>query len=65
MADTKKILVVDDDVDLCTLLSRFLAKMVLKWSRHTAESRYALLNAGRFDLVLPIFDWEIWKEQKY
>ncbi len=56
MVDTKKILVVDDDVDICTLLSRFLGKNGFEVEQaYSGKAAMALLNAGRFDLVLSDF----------
>src|SRR5438105_333862 len=52
----KKILVVDDDVDICTLLSRFLGKNGFEVEQaYSGKAAMALLNAGRFDLVLSDF----------
>jgi two-component system response regulator HydG len=50
---TQRILVVDDDQDICTLLSRFLEKR--GYTVHTAgrkSTALALLKEHRFDLVL-------------
>jgi two-component system response regulator HydG len=53
MTEIKKILVVDDDVDICILLSRFLGKNGFEVEQaYSGKAAMALLNAGRFDLVL-------------
>ena len=49
----KKILVVDDDVDICTLLSRYLAKKGFDAATaHTGSQALDLLKKNKFDLVL-------------
>ncbi len=49
----KKVLVVDDDVDICTLLSAFLGKKGFEVSKaHSSKGMLALLNEKKFDVVL-------------
>lgn len=49
----KKILVVDDDVDICTLLSRYLTKKGFEVSTsYTGTQALDILKKNRFDLVL-------------
>lgn len=49
----KKILVVDDDVDICLLLSRFLTKNGFELSTaHSGRKALECLKKGKFDLVL-------------
>lgn len=49
----KKILVVDDDVDICTLLSRYLSKKGFEVSvSYTGGQAVDLLKKNRYDLVL-------------
>ena len=49
----KKILVVDDDVDICTLLSRYLTKKGFEVSTsYTGSQALDVLKKNRFDLVL-------------
>ena len=56
MEEQKKILVVDDDVDTCALLSRFLTKhgFAVEYS-HSGRSALSLLKEKKFDLVLSDF----------
>ncbi len=53
MEDQKKILVIDDDVDTCSLLSRFLTKhgFLVKYA-HSGKSALTLLLEDRFHLIL-------------
>jgi two-component system response regulator HydG len=52
MAETK-ILIVDDDVDTCTLLARLLAKNgYLVEQAYSGKAAFSLMNAGHFDLIL-------------
>ena len=49
----KKILVVDDDVDICTLLSRYLSKKGFEVAAsHNGTQALDTLKKNRFDLVL-------------
>src|SRR3954462_5619022 len=49
----KRILVVDDDVDICTLLSAFLTKKGFEVSKaHSSKGMLALLHDKKFDAVL-------------
>jgi two-component system, NtrC family, response regulator HydG len=49
----KKILVVDDDVDICTLLSRYLTKKGFEVATsYTGTQALEVLKKNRFDLVL-------------
>jgi two-component system response regulator HydG len=52
----KKILVVDDDVDTCTLLARFLGKNgFIVEQAYSGKAAMSQLTAGSFDLVLSDF----------
>lgn len=49
----KKILVIDDDVDICTLLSRFLGKKGFDVAAaHTGNQALELLKKQKYDLVV-------------
>ena len=49
----KKILVIDDDVDTCSLLSRFLGKHGFEvTSAHTGKSALPMLRENKFHLIL-------------
>jgi len=49
----KKILVVDDDVDICVLLSAFLGKKGFEVSKaHSSRGMLNLMNEKKFDVVL-------------
>ncbi|MEO5783669.1 MAG: sigma-54 dependent transcriptional regulator [Ginsengibacter sp.] len=49
----KKILIIDDDLDMCTLLSRFLGKKGYDVdSAHSASKGIAKVAEGNFDIVL-------------
>ena len=49
----KKILVVDDDVDICMLLSAFLGKKGFEVSKaHSSKGMLNLMNEKKFDVVL-------------
>ena len=49
----KKILIIDDDLDMCTLLSRFLGKKGYDVdSAHSASKGIAKVAEGSFDIVL-------------
>jgi two-component system response regulator HydG len=49
----KKILVIDDDVDICTLLSRFLGKKGFEVATaHTGNQAVELLKKQKYDLVV-------------
>ena len=49
----KKILIIDDDLDMCTLLSRFLGKKGYDVdSAHSASKGIAKVTEGNFDIVL-------------
>jgi two-component system response regulator HydG len=49
----KKILIIDDDLDMCTLLSRFLGKKgYFVDSAHSASKGIAKVAEGSFDIVL-------------
>src|SRR5258708_2537322 len=53
MNDSKKILVIDDDVDTCMLLSRFLGKKRFTVAHaYSGKAAKALLSTGTFDLIL-------------
>lgn len=50
---TKKVLIIDDDVDLCLLLSRFLTKKGYETAAaHSGQKGIALYNDQPFDLVI-------------
>jgi two-component system, NtrC family, response regulator HydG len=54
--DTKRILVADDDVDTCTLLSRFLGKNgFLVEHAHSGKSALGKVSTQTFDLILSDF----------
>jgi len=54
--DTKRILVADDDVDTCTLLSRFLGKNgFLVEHAHSGKSALTKVSTETFDLILSDF----------
>jgi two-component system, NtrC family, response regulator HydG len=54
--DTKRILIADDDVDTCTLLSRFLGKNgYLVEHAHSGKSALAKVATQPFDLILSDF----------
>jgi two-component system response regulator HydG len=54
--DAKKILVADDDVDTCTLLSRFLGKNgFLVEHAHSGKTALARIASEKFDLILSDF----------
>ncbi len=56
MADKKKIIIIDDDVDTCTLLSRFLGKNGYDVEQaYSGKAAMALLRAGNFDLIISDF----------
>ncbi len=49
----KKILIIDDDIDLCTLLSRFLIRNGFETeTAHSGEKGIAAYNRQRFDAVI-------------
>jgi two-component system, NtrC family, response regulator HydG len=49
----KKILIIDDDIDLCLLLSRFLSKNGFETeTAHSGEKGIAAFNRHRFDAVI-------------
>ena len=49
----KKILIIDDDLDMCLLLSRFLAKNGYETdSAHTGSKGIAKFKEGNFDIVI-------------
>src|SRR4051812_46549794 len=53
MQQTKRILVADDDVDICTLLSAFLGKKGFDVSQaHSGKTMLRLLTEQKFDVVL-------------
>lgn len=53
MSVMKKVLVVDDDVDICMLLSAFLGKNGFEVSRaHSLKGMLSLLKEKKFDVVL-------------
>lgn len=53
MKSKKKILIIDDDLDMCTLLSRFLNKKGYETaSAHNASKGLAKFNEEHFDIVL-------------
>lgn len=53
MKERKSILIIDDDVDMCTLLSGFLGKKGFETeSAHNAAKGLAKFNEGHFDIVL-------------
>lgn len=53
MKSKKKILIIDDDLDMCTLLSRFLNKKGYETaSAHNASKGLAKFNDEHFDIVL-------------
>jgi len=50
---SKKILIIDDDLDLCTLLGRFLSKNGYEVdAAHSGAKGIAKFSAGKFDLVI-------------
>ena len=50
---SKKILIIDDDLDLCTLLGRFLTKNGYEVeAAHSGAKGIAKFSAGKFDLVI-------------
>ena len=50
---SKKILIIDDDLDLCTLLGRFLSKNGYEIDMaHSGSKGIAKFAAGKFDLVI-------------
>ncbi len=50
---SKKILIIDDDLDLCTLLGRFLTKNGYEVDMaHSGSKGIAKFNEGRFDVVI-------------
>lgn len=50
---SNKILIIDDDLDLCTLLSRFLSKNGFETEMaHSGNKGIAKFSAGRYDLVI-------------
>ena len=50
---SKKILIIDDDMDLCTLLARFLTRNEYEVEMaHSGSKGIAKFNEGRFDLVI-------------
>jgi len=50
---SKKILIIDDDLDLCTLLGRFLSKNGYEVdASHSGAKGIAKFAAGKFDLVI-------------
>lgn len=50
---SKKILIIDDDLDLCTLLGRFLSKNGYEIDMaHSGSKGIAKFSAGKFDLVI-------------
>ena len=50
---TKKILIIDDDLDMCLLLSKFLGKKGYDVdSAHSASKGIAKVIEGSFDIVL-------------
>ena len=52
----KRILVVDDDVDICMLLSSFLGKKGFEVSKaHSSKGMMNLMNEKKFDAVLSLF----------
>jgi two-component system response regulator HydG len=54
--ETKRILIADDDVDTCTLLSRFLGKNgFLVEHAHSGKSALAKIASEKFDLILSDF----------
>jgi two-component system response regulator HydG len=49
----KKVLIIDDDVDLCLLLSRFLAKNGFETAvAHSGKKGIAVYSDQQFDLVI-------------
>ena len=49
----KKILIIDDDIDLCILLSRFLTKNGYETeTAHSGDKGIAAYNRSRFDVVI-------------
>ncbi|MEO6547538.1 MAG: sigma-54 dependent transcriptional regulator [Ferruginibacter sp.] len=52
----KSVLIIDDDVDMCTLLSRFLSKHdYLVDTAHSSGKGIEKFKAGRFDVVISDF----------
>lgn len=52
----KKILVVDDDIDICALLSRFLSKNNFEVATaHSGKKALEILKLNTFDVVLSDF----------
>jgi two-component system response regulator HydG len=50
---TKKILIIDDDIDLCTLLSRYLSKKGFETeTAHTGSKGIAKFTEHKFDAVI-------------
>ncbi len=50
---SKKILIIDDDMDLCTLLARFLTRNEYEVEMaHSGNKGIAKFNEGKFDLVI-------------
>jgi two-component system response regulator HydG len=50
---SKKILIIDDDLDLCTLLARFLSKNGFETDMaHSGSKGIAKFAAGKYDLVI-------------
>src|SRR4051812_29783244 len=56
MNENIRILIIDDDVDTCTLLARFLGKNGYSVEQaYSGKAALALLNAGQFDLIISDF----------
>lgn len=54
--DQKKILVIDDDVDTCSLLSRFLGKHGFEvTAAHSGKSALPMLRENKYNLILSDF----------
>ncbi|RZM07238.1 MAG: response regulator, partial [Pedobacter sp.] len=50
---SKKILIIDDDIDLCTLLGRFLTRNGYEVEMaHSGSKGIAKFTEGKFDLVI-------------
>jgi two-component system, NtrC family, response regulator HydG len=50
---SKKILIIDDDMDLCTLLSRYLTKNGFETAEaHAGNKGIAKFNEGKYDMVI-------------
>ncbi len=50
---SKKILIIDDDLDLCTLLARFLSKNGFETDMaHSGNKGIAKFSAGKYDMVI-------------